>query len=216
MFANREDAALKLAAKLATRRMRAPLVLGIPRGGVVIAAVLARELDADLDVVLSRKLRAPGHPELALGAVAESGQMFLNAYPAEWQDALDEYLQQECHAQWAEIARRQKAYRQVQPQAPVADRTVIVTDDGIATGSTMIAALKVLREQNPYEVIVAVPVASPDRLEEVSRWCDEVVCLETPAGFHAISQFYEDFSQVDDEEVVALLRHGWPDGVPVR
>jgi len=210
MFRNREDAARKLAAKLKGRELHDPLVLAIPRGGVVTGAVLAQELGADLDVVLSRKLRAPGQPELAVGAVSEDGQVYLNHYAREFLDQMEEYLAQERRHQLAEIARRKKLFRGVRPQAPVAGRSVIVTDDGIATGSTMIAALQTVKTQNPHEVLVAVPVASPDRLAEVRHWCDGVVCLLAPEEFWAIGQFYEDFTQVEDEEVVQILREFAP------
>jgi len=206
MFYNRADAARQLAWLLKGRELYDPLVLAIPRGGVVTGAVLARELGADLDVVLSRKLRAPGQPELAVGAVSEDGQVYLNHHAQEFLDQFKEYLAEERRHQLGEIARRKKLFRGVRPQAPLAGRSVIVTDDGIATGSTMIAALQAVKMQHPREVIVAVPVASPDRLAEVRRWCDDVVCLLAPEEFWAIGQFYEDFTQVEDEEVIQLLR----------
>jgi predicted phosphoribosyltransferase len=206
MFRNREDAARQLAQRLKGRELHDPLVLAIPRGGVVTGAVLARELGAELDVVLSRKLRAPMQPELAVGAVSEDGRVYLNHHAGEVLDLTEDYLAQERRHQLGEIARRKKLFRGVRPEAPVARRSVIVTDDGIATGSTMIAALQAVKTQHPREVIVAVPVASPDRLAEVRRWCDDVVCLLSPEAFWAIGQFYEDFTQVEDEQVVELLR----------
>jgi predicted phosphoribosyltransferase len=216
MFRDREDAARQLAAKLKGRELHDPLVLAIPRGGVVTGAVLARELGAELDVVLSRKLRAPMQPELAVGAISEDGRVYLNPYTQEVLDVTDDYLAAERRHQLGEIARRKKLFRGVRPEAPVAGRSVIVTDDGIATGSTMIAALQAVKTQNPREVIVAVPVASPDRLAEVGRWCDDVVCLLSPDEFWAIGQFYEDFTQVEDDEVVKLLRAFVPAAPPVR
>jgi predicted phosphoribosyltransferase len=206
MFRNREDAARQLAEKLKGRDLHDPLVLAIPRGGVVTGAVLAQEIGADLDVVLSRKLRAPGQPELAIGAVSEDGRAYLNQYAQEVMDLAHDYLIDERRHQLSEIRRRKQLFRAVRPQAPIAGRSVIVTDDGIATGSTMIAALQVVKAQNPREVIVAVPVASPDRLEEVRRWCDEVVCLLSPQDFWAIGQFYADFQQVEDKQAIDLLR----------
>jgi len=206
MFRDRADAARRLAAHLQGRELCDPLVLAIPRGGVVTGAVLARELGADLDVVLSRKLRAPGQPELAVGAVAEDGQVYFNHHAQGFLDQLEDYLEEERRHQLAEIARRKQLFRSVRPQAPLAGRSVIVTDDGIATGATMIAALQAVKTQNPHEVIVAVPVASPERLAEVRRWCDDVVCLLAPQEFWAVGQFYEDFTPVEDEEVVQLLR----------
>ena len=210
MFRDREDGARQLAAKLKGRLLHDPLVLAIPRGGVVTGAVLARELGAELDVVLSRKLRAPGQPELAVGAVSEDGRVNLNHHARAFVDQMEEYLVEERRYQLSEVTRRKKLFRGVRPQAPVAGRSVIVTDDGIATGSTMIAALQSVKAQNPREVIVAVPVASPDRLEEVRRWCDEVVCLLSPEDFSAIGQFYKDFNQVEDEQVLDLLRQFAP------
>jgi putative phosphoribosyl transferase len=206
MFRNREDAAHELAKKLKDRAFRDPLVLAIPRGGVVTGAVLARDLGADLDVVLSRKLRAPESPEFAIGAISENGQVYLNPDVSGMLDCIKEYLTEEQAHQLGEIARRKKLFREARAQAPVSGRSVIVTDDGIATGSTMIAALQGLKAQGPHEVIVAVPVAPHDRLVEIRRWCDDLVCLLSPKEFWAIGQFYLDFSQVEDEEVVAILR----------
>lgn len=206
MFQDREDAARQLARKLQGRDLVRPVVLAIPRGGVVTGAVLAQELKAELDVVLSRKLRAPAQPELAVGAVSENGHVYLNAYAREMLGLSEDYLAEEGRHQLAEIARRKKLFRGVRPQASLVGRSVIVTDDGIATGSTMIAALQVVQTQKPQEVIVAVPIASPDRLKEVRRLCDEVVCLLQPETFWAIGEFYEDFTQVEDEQVVQLLR----------
>jgi predicted phosphoribosyltransferase len=206
MFRNREDAALRLAGRLKGRTLQDPIVLGIPRGGVVLAAVLARELGADLDVVLARKLRAPYRPELAIGAVSEDGSVYLDPHAQEWIDDIRDYLEEEVRFQKAEVARRQELHRSDRPAPNLAGRSVIVTDDGIATGSTMIAALKVLAGQAPHEVIVAVPVAPPERLAELKGLCDAVVCLRAPEDLRAIGQFYQDFRQVEDEQVVRLLR----------
>jgi putative phosphoribosyl transferase len=216
MFRNREDAAHQLAQRLKGHKLRNPIVLAIPRGGVVTGAVLARELGADLDVVLSRKLRAPMHPELALGAVSEDDQVYFNPFVTGMPGLTDGYLAEERRHQLAEMARRQKLFRAVCLAAPLTDRSVIVTDDGIATGATMMAALHSVKGQYPYEVIVAVPVASPDRLEEVRRLCDEVVCLLRPENFWAVGQFYHDFSPVEDEQVVDILREFAPAAEAVK
>jgi len=210
MFRNREDAAHQLAKNLEGRALRDPLVLAIPRGGVVTGAVLAQDLGADLDVVLSRKLRAPGNPEFAIGAISEKGQIYLNPDLGDMGDLIEEYLAQEKAYQLGEIARRKRLFRVARPATPVSGRSVIVTDDGIATGSTMIAALQGLRGEGAHEVIVAVPVAPPSRLAEVRRWCDDAVCLKSPENFFAIGQFYRDFGQVEDEQVVDLLRQFAP------
>jgi predicted phosphoribosyltransferase len=206
MFRHREEAGFRLAARLRHRPWHRPLVLAIPRGGVVVGAVLARELGAELDVVLARKLRAPGTPECAVGAVAETGAIYWNHLPAEAAARWRDYLARESRHQVEELDRRRRLIRAVRPPAEVAGRSVIVADDGIATGSTMIAALTSLRARGPRELVVAVPVAAPERLEEVAGLCDEVVCLSAPEDFRAVGQFYEDFAPVEDEQVVALLR----------
>lgn len=205
-FRDRADAAAQLAAVLKERPLHDPLILGIPRGGVMIGAVLARELPGELDVVLARKLRAPYQPELAIGAIDEEGHVFISPYAEEMVESSEAYLKEEIKRQKEEIERRIILIRSVRERAPIAGRSVIVTDDGIATGSTMIAGLQTARAAKPRELIVAVPVASPDRLQEVRRWCDDVVCLMTPTEFYAIGQFYDDFTQVEDEEVLKALR----------
>ena len=203
MFHNRDDAAQQLAVKLHGRQLRHPIVLAIPRGGVALGAVLARELGADLDVILARKLRAPGNPELALGAVAENSQVFLN------EDIVDRgqqaYLDQEAQVQLREIARRRRLFRGSRRSQAVQGRSVILVDDGIATGSTMMAALRAVRGLRPHEIIVAVPVADPDRLRPMRPLCDQLICLRQDPHLRAVGQYYEDFSQVDDKQVVALL-----------
>jgi len=190
-FRDRADAARQLAARLKGRDLRDPVVLAIPRGRVATGAVLARELGADLDVVLSRKLRAPIQPELAVGAVGEDGHVIFNPAIREYMNVPDEYLEAEKRHQLAEIARRKKLIRRFRPAVPLAGRSVVVADDGTATGSTMIAALQAARAENPHELIAAAPVGSPDRIAEVRRWCDDVVCLVTPEDFRAIAQFYD-------------------------
>lgn len=210
MFRNREDAARQLAARLGAQSYRNPLVLAIPRGGVVTGAVLARELGAELDVVLARKLRAPRQPELAIGALGEDGEVYLNAFAREIPGVDDDYIEKERRHQVGEIERRRALFRAVRPAAPVAGRSVIVTDDGIATGSTMLAALHVLAAQKAHEVIVAVPVAPPDTLELLRGRCDRVECLLAPSHFGAISVFYYDFTQVEDDEALKLLREFGP------
>ena len=206
MFRNREDAGVRLAERLRGRVLHEPLVLGVPRGGVVLGAVLARELGADLDVVLARKLRAPDQPELALGALAETGEVYIEPPVEQGADWLQAYLAEEYRRQREEIERGQWRYRQGGPPARVEGRSVILTDDGIATGSTMLAALQAVRTQRPGRLIAAVPVGPPDRLEEVARWCDELVCLHAPPDFVAVGAFYENFSAVGDEEVIHILR----------
>jgi len=209
MFKNREDAALQLARRLKARRLNKPLVLAIPRGGVVVGAVLARELDAELDVVLARKLRAPCQAELAIGAVSEDGDVYLNALAKQVPGFSEGYLDLERDHQLAEIRMRRWMYREVRPETHVSGRSVIVADDGVATGSTMLAALRVLNTRTPHEVIVAVPVAAPETIAQLSGQCHHVECLLAPADFGSVGAFYRDFEQVDDDEVVRLLREHW-------
>lgn len=205
MFRDRADAGMQLADLFRDQKLTDPLVLAIPRGGVITGAVLARELGAELDVVLARKLRAPQQPEAAIGAVSELGQVYLNDIASEF-PKLDDYLVKERDFQMAEIARRNQLLRGARPAAPVAGRSVIVTDDGIATGATMIAALRDIRSKRPKELIVAVPVASPAALELVRIWSDDVRCLLSPGDFWAVGHYYEDFRPVEDDEVLELIR----------
>ena len=204
MFADRADAARKLAGALARFRGSNPLVLGIPRGGVPMAGLIADELQGDLDVVLVRKLRAPANPEYAIGAIDESGWSFLTSEAA-WVRPSPEYLEQEQRTQFEVIRERRRAYTALRPARDPAGRTVIVVDDGLATGSTMMAALHALATKHPARLVCAVPVAPPETIEKVKAYCDEMVCLATPQDFSAVGQFYRSFPQVTDEEVAAAL-----------
>lgn len=209
MFRDREDAARQLAEQLKKIELRDPVVLGVPRGGVVTAAVLARELDAECDVVLVRKLRAPAQPELAIGALAEDGEVFLSNQGRELIDPADEYFEQERRERLEELAERRELFRAVRPAAQLKGRSVIVTDDGIATGSTMFAAVQAIKGREPHELILAVPVAPPGRLDQFETDCDRVICLDTPEGFMAIGQFYENFEQVSDAQARDLLAEAY-------
>jgi predicted phosphoribosyltransferase len=206
VFANREDAGLRLAPLLKSRELYDPLVLAIPRGGVVVGAALARELDAALDVFLARKLRVPEQPELAIGAISETGHVYLRPDAEDVLLARETYLTQERRRQMAEIGWRQRLYREGRPPAPIAGRSIIVTDDGVVTGSTLAAALQVVRSESPRQVLVAVPVAPASALTELRHWCDEILCPLIPPVFVGVGQAYEDFSPVDDDQVVARLR----------
>jgi putative phosphoribosyl transferase len=206
MFRDREDAARHLAAKLQGRPLHDPLVLAIPRGGVVLGAVLARALDAELDIVLSRKLRAPKQPELTIGALAEDGTVYLDPKTRDWSNGEKEYLEIEKRFQASEIARRKMVFRAERPAAPIAGRSVIVTADGIATGATMLVTLDVIRDKHPREVIVAVPVWARDPFEEISKHCDDTVWLTVRKSFFSVEQFYLDFRPVGEQETRLLLR----------
>lgn len=205
IFKNRADAARRLAERLSAWRGRNPLVLGIPRGGVLMAADIADALEGDLDVVLVRKLRAPGAPEFALGAITESGDVvFSDPRVSQWVDP--DYLQAEKQEALRMIAERRALYTPYRPAVRPTGRVVIVVDDGIATGATMRAALRSLAGAGAARRIVAAGVAPPETARELGAWADEVVLLETPDDFAAVSQFYEDFPQVSDDEVIEALR----------
>ena len=203
MFRDRADAARRLSEVLAQYRGRNPLILAIPRGAVPMAKILADELGGDLDVVLVRKLRAPGNPEFALGSVDETGWAYLAEHARHY--ASPEYLEQEREAQLAVIRERRAQYTPVHPPLDPKGRIVVVVDDGLATGSTMISALHALRIRGPQKLICAVPVSPPDTLDRVRAMADDTVCLLTPVNFYAVGQFYADFPQVDDSEVIAIL-----------
>lgn len=208
-FRDRYDAARQVSAKLKKLDLTDPVVLGIPRGGVVMAAAIAEEIGADMDIVLVRKLRHPAQPELAIGSVTEEGEVHLTEAARRW-GVDDEYIERERQQRYQELQQRRKMFREIRPAVPLEGRSVIVTDDGIATGSTMLAALPVIRAQKPRELIVAVPVAPPDRLQPFREQADRVVCLHTPAQFMAIGQFYESFQQVSDDEACGVLRDFTP------
>ncbi|MBW3597731.1 MAG: phosphoribosyltransferase [Planctomycetes bacterium] len=204
-FRDRADAAHQLAQELRQLDLTAPLVLGIPRGGIAIGATLAEELGAELDAALARKLRAPRQPELAIGAVSEDGELHLSPH-AQLAGATEEYLEKERQDRLAELKRRSKMFREARPPARIEGRSVILTDDGIATGSTMLAAAESLQAKKPHQLIIAVPVMPAGRVEDFRRACDQLVCLSAPEDFMAIGQFYENFRQVDDETACNLLR----------
>jgi putative phosphoribosyl transferase len=206
LFADRTEAGAKLGERLAEDlgADAEPVVLGIPRGGVVVAAEVADRLDAPLDVVVPRKIGAPFNPELGLGAVAPGVQV-LDEYLIRELGVTREYLDREIAAQEREIARREEAYRGGRPPVEVRDRTAVVVDDGVATGGTAVAAVRWAKAQDAGEVVLAVPVAPPQARGMLEREADRFVALATPEPFHAVGQWYRDFDQVSDEEVVAIL-----------
>ncbi len=205
MFRDRIDAGTRLAHALAHWRGQRPLVLAIPRGAVPMGKIVADALGGELDVVLVRKLSVPGSPEYAIGAVDETGWSHVSD-DAAFAGASPEYLKHAVAVELETMRRRRAQYTPVRSPLDPAGRIAIVVDDGLATGETMLAALHAVRARSPKRLICAVPVASAGALEKVKPFADEVVCLLIPDYFRAVGQFYIDFRQVEDEEVIALLR----------
>lgn len=205
-FADRRDAGRRLAERLAQRPPPDATVLAIPRGGVIVGYEIARALAAPLDVALSRKIGAPTNPELAIGAVAEDGPPLFDDDLVERLGVPRHYLDDAVADARAEILRRARLYREGRPPAAVAGRSVILVDDGVATGSTVRALLLALRAQQPAGLLLAVPVAPRQVWPRLADLADEAVCLHAPPDFYAVGQFYVDFDQTTDGEVVARLR----------
>jgi len=223
-FRNRSDAGQRLASRLQFLRGEDVVVLGLPRGGVPVAAAVARGLGAPLDVILVRKLGVPAQPELGLGAIGESGARVINPEVVRYAHVSEEQIAQVEAKERAELQRRAQRFRGDAPHVPLAGRTAIIVDDGIATGSTARAACQVARALGAAVVVLAVPVAPPSAERSLRGDADEMICLEMPDRFLAIGEWYEDFAQTSDEEVVALLRAAqagsgapagpWTAGVP--
>lgn len=207
-FGDRREAGEFLAARLERYRGPDTLVLGLPRGGVVVAAEVARRLGAELDVVVARKLGSPISPELAIGAVTADGARVVDDRLMKALGVTERYLEAVSAREQAEARRREGRFRGGRPAPRIAGRTVLVVDDGLATGSTMRAALRAVRRQGPGRLVAAVPVGPPDACAALREEADEVVCLLTPADFDAVGRWYDDFRQVEDEEGVRLLGQG--------
>jgi putative phosphoribosyl transferase len=203
-FEGRAEAGRLLAAELDLPGEEIPVVLGIPRGGLIVAHSLARSLNAPLDAVFVLKIGLPGNPELAVGAVSEGGEALLNEQFIERMGIRDP-VEQERKKQAAELTRRADLIRRLRPRVPLAGRTVIITDDGVATGYTTRAAFRSVRREAPRKIIGAVPVGDEGAIEKLADEADDMVCLRCPPAFLAVSQFYRQYPQVTDEEIVRLF-----------
>jgi len=206
MFRNRSDAGRALGERLLAYAGRPNLrILGLPRGGIPVAFEVAQRLEAPLDVFVVRKLGVPGQEELAMGAIASGGVRIVNQDVVSALGLSQRTLDRVAEAEQAELLRREQSYRGARPPLDVAGATVILVDDGLATGSTMRAAVAAVRQKRPDRIVVAVPVAAPSTRDEMAREVDEVVCVDTPDPFLAVGRFYDDFAQTTDAEVHDLL-----------
>jgi len=207
IYKNRKDAGKRLAEKLTQFRDKQDvIVLGLPRGGVTVAREIAGALNCSLDILIVRKIGFPGRPELAVGAVSETGTVVYNEDIVSVYGVNREYLERETARQKEEIARRIDLYRDGKGIPFLAGKTVILVDDGVATGATIKAAISTLTEERIARLVVALPVASQDAEQEIATMVDELICLQAPAGFMAVGNYYQDFTQVEDEEVLAMLK----------
>lgn len=206
MFDDRSDAGKKLAVRLKKFSGKQTLVLGIPRGGVVTAYEIAKELNSPLDVIVPRKIGAPHDPEFAIGAVAPDGSIHLNDDAIKDLEIPEEYIKQAVEEELIETRRRMEVYRKNLKFPDVKGKIVIVVDDGIATGYTMFATIDFLRKLKPKKIVVAVPVSPPDTIEKLKESADDVICLETHEPFYAIGMYYKNFEQTTDEEVIEILK----------
>lgn len=204
-FKNRKDAGKKLAEKLASLKALSPVVLAIPRGGVVVGDIIANALNAKLDLVVPRKIGAPYNPELAIGAVMHDGTCYLNRDIIAALNISENYIIREIEVQKMEIERRLQLYRKTKDY-DLRDKNIILVDDGIATGATMLAAINWLKKQQPKKIVVAVPVLPAETLELLKKEVDEVIYVLAPYEFEAVGEFYEDFRQVEDEEVIKIMK----------
>lgn len=210
LFHDRPDAGRALAPAVKRHDLRRPLVLGLPRGGVPVAFEVAKALDADLDVLVVRKLGVPHQPELAFGAIASGGVHVYNDDVLRMLPGLDDESTERIVARESqELARREAAFRGSRPYPVFEGRDVVLVDDGLATGATMRAAVLAVRRGNPRRILVAVPTGSKDAVERISGEADEIICLDTPVFFMAVGNQYERFDQTSDEEVRQLLRRAW-------
>lgn len=206
IFKDRRHAGRLLAVEIAKLGLTDVIVLAIPRGGVPVADEVAKALGAPLDLIIARKIGAPGYSEYAIGAVSQDGEPVLDLSAIEALRVTREYVKEEASLKTAEVQERMKTYRGDRPYPKVEGKTVVVVDDGIATGSTVKAAIRSLRRRHPRFVILAIPVAPPETVKELAAEADRTICMSTPQAFGAVGEFYEDFGQLEDSDVIDILR----------
>ncbi len=206
MFTDRKDAGRRLLKELERFRSENPLILAVPRGGVVIAHEIIKELGLEWDLIIPRKIGAPHNKEVAIGAVSYDGSYFTDEGYVSMLGISDRYIEEEAALQLEEIKRRMREYKGTDDFPKVKDRTVIIVDDGIATGFTILAAIKSVKKQGASKVIIAVPVAPADTVETLAKEVDEVICLEAPEEFYAVGMHYANFSEVTEVEIAAIMK----------
>ncbi|MCK4265217.1 phosphoribosyltransferase [Candidatus Babeliales bacterium] len=206
LFKNRKDAGIKLVRKLNNyKNNKDVLVIGLPRGGVIVAYEVAKNLNAKLDIIVVRKIGAPFRPELAIGAITQDGELILDNELFQSLGVKKEYLDQQVEIEKKEAQRRLNLYRKNRSPLQLKDKIIILVDDGIATGSSILVAIKSIKSKQPQKIIVAVPVAPPDIFKKIEKEIDEFICLEIPSCFDAVGSFYGTFPQTEDEEVIEVL-----------
>lgn len=209
LFTDRSEAGELLAGKLLSYKGKNPLILAVPRGGMTVAEPVWEKIGGELDLIITRKIGAPRQPELAIGAVTGDGFIMLNEALLSRMNVDEKYIEKAAAEEMEEIKRRLEAYRGERSVPSADSRTVILIDDGVATGYTLLAALRSLKEKNPAWLVLAVPVGPPDTFERLRQEVDELVYLQAPANFAAVGQFYSRFDQVSDDEVSAVLKRAW-------
>jgi putative phosphoribosyl transferase len=205
MFKDRTEVGKLLAERISRMNLKKPIVLAIPRGGVPVAKEIALAIRAPLDLVITRKIGYPGQPEFAIGAVTQEGELILDQQTIKSMAVREEYLKQEAEAQTREIRSRLERYRGKRPYPDLGGRDVIIVDDGIATGNTVLAAIDSVKRKKPQSITLAVGVAPRESIHKLSTKVDSIVCLDTPEPFYAIGEFYESFEQVEDDEVKQIM-----------
>lgn len=206
VFRNRGHAGELLAKQLEKYKGKDTVVLAIPRGGVVVGQVVAEMLGVPLDIIITRKIGAPGNPEFAIGAIGPENEIVLNRQVIEAMRIRREYINAEVGRQGLEMERRERMYRQDRARLALKGKTVLLVDDGVATGANTEVAIKAVRKQKPKKLILAVPVGPKETMERLKALVDELICLVVPTPFYAVGQFYQDFSQTSDEEVIRILK----------